>query len=160
MNLFLNSWDLNQKQTLDLMLPMQTTNVIVIPWTCVYWTVNRTSLLMIPMGNKEEADGAQKWNWAEETLRGTTLLHPHLVYLPGAHVLISHYFLKVLLLFPLKYIFVSLTVWLSWLEHYPVQQKVVGLVPGWGAYRRQLIHVSLSHWCLSLSLCLSSFLCL
>ena len=46
--------------------------------------------------------------------------------------------------------------WLSWLEHCPVHHKVTGSVPcentievagsipGWGAYRRQLINVSLS----------------
>ena len=29
--------------------------------------------------------------------------------------------------------------WLSWLEHCPVQQKVAGLIPGRGTYRRSLI---------------------
>ena len=43
----------------------------------------------------------------------------------------------------------------SWLEHRPVHRKVEGSIPRWGAYRKQSIHVSLSHQCCSLSLSLS-----
>ena len=39
---------------------------------------------------------------------------------------------------------------LSWLECHPIHQKVVGLIPSQGTYRRQLVKVSLSHWCFSL----------
>ena len=47
----------------------------------------------------------------------------------------------------------ALARWLSWLEYHPVDQKVTGLIPGQGTYRRQLIHVSLFlSLCLSLSL--------
>ena len=42
-----------------------------------------------------------------------------------------------------------LLVWLGWLEHQPVNQKVAGLVSSKGVYRRQLIDVPLP---LSLSL--------
>ena len=57
--------------------------------------------------------------------------------------------------------------WLSWLEHRPISQKVVGSIPGkgtflvvgsvssQGTYGRQTIDVSLSHQCFSLSLTLS-----
>ena len=41
--------------------------------------------------------------------------------------------------------------WLCWLEHCPKHQKVVGLFPSQGTYRGQLIYVSLSHGCFSLS---------
>ena len=34
--------------------------------------------------------------------------------------------------------------WLSWLERHPIHQKVVGSIPGWDAYGRQPINVSLS----------------
>ena len=55
-------------------------------------------------------------------------------------------------------------VWAIWLEHCPIHQKVGGSIPGqgtyWGyrfdshsgAYKRRPIHVSLLHWCFSLSL--------
>ena len=33
---------------------------------------------------------------------------------------------------------------LSWLQHHPIHQKVVGSNPSWGIYRRQPIDVSLS----------------
>ena len=36
-----------------------------------------------------------------------------------------------------------------------MSQKVVGLIPSWDTYEKQLIDVSLSHGCLSLSLSLS-----
>ena len=35
--------------------------------------------------------------------------------------------------------------WFSWLEHCSIHQKAVGLIPGQGVYRRQLVDVSLSH---------------
>ena len=64
---------------------------------------------------------------------------------------------------------IALAGWLSWLEHHPVHQKVTGLGvipsqgtylgcgfrPHQGAYRRQLINVSLSWMFFSLSLSLS-----
>ena len=31
----------------------------------------------------------------------------------------------------------------QWLAHHPIQQKVVGSIPHWGMYGRQLIDVSL-----------------
>ena len=34
-------------------------------------------------------------------------------------------------------------VWLSWLEHYPVNREVAGLIPGWCTYERQPTDVSL-----------------
>ena len=40
--------------------------------------------------------------------------------------------------------------WLSWLERYPMNQKVAGLIPGWGVFRRQPI--GFSHIVVSLSL--------
>ena len=58
-------------------------------------------------------------------------------------------------------------VWISWLEHQPIQQNVGGSIPcqdtylgfrfilGQGVYGKQPIDVSLSHWCLSLSCSLS-----
>ena len=42
--------------------------------------------------------------------------------------------------------------WFSWLEHNPMHQRVAGLIPCWGTYGKQPIIVSLSYWCLSLSL--------
>lgn len=48
-----------------------------------------------------------------------------------SHVLMEHYIF-------------ALARQLSWLEGHPVYQKVVGLIPGQGAYRRQSIDVSLS----------------
>ena len=46
-------------------------------------------------------------------------------------------------------------VWLHWLEHCPIHQKVTGLIPSWGMYRRQPVDFSLSHWCFSLACFLS-----
>ena len=43
--------------------------------------------------------------------------------------------------------FTDLARQLSWLEHCPVRQKVVGLIPSQGVHKRQLIGVSLSHCC-------------
>ena len=40
----------------------------------------------------------------------------------------------------------------QWLAHHPIQQKVVGSIPHWGMYGRQLIDVSLPHRCFSPSL--------
>ena len=62
----------------------------------------------------------------------------------------------------------ALAGWLNWLEHHPIHQKVVGLIPsqgtylgcrfnGWGAYRRQPIDVSFT---LMFFLFLSPFLSL
>ena len=62
----------------------------------------------------------------------------------------------------------ALAGWLSWLECYPVHQRlwirfpirahahVAGSIPGWGAYRRQSIDISLSFQCFCLSLKLIS----
>ena len=47
------------------------------------------------------------------------------------------------------YIWNEIQPWLCWLECGPLQQKVAGLIPGQGAYGRQLIDVSL-HVSLSL----------
>ena len=40
---------------------------------------------------------------------------------------------------------------LSWLERHPIHQNVVSLIPSQGAYGRQVIDVSLTHRCFSLS---------
>ena len=53
---------------------------------------------------------------------------------------------------PLKKDNSALARWLSWLEHCPIYQKVVGLIPSQGKYERQPIDLSLS---LSLSVPLS-----
>lgn len=45
--------------------------------------------------------------------------------------------------------------WLSWLERGPIQQKVVGSIPGGGVDGRQPISVSLPRWCFSLPVSLS-----
>ena len=37
---------------------------------------------------------------------------------------------------------VVLAGWLSWLEHYPIHQKVVGLIPSQGVY----LGCSFTHW--------------
>ena len=58
----------------------------------------------------------------------------------------------VLIFIKLK-IVLSWLVWLSWLKHHPIHQKVVGLIPGQGSYKRQPIDVS--HVSVSLSLSLS-----
>ena len=45
-------------------------------------------------------------------------------------------------------------VWLNlngMLEHYPINQKVIDSIPGQGAYKRQLVDVSLSYLSLSAS---------
>ena len=39
----------------------------------------------------------------------------------------------------------ALAKWLSWLGHWPLHQKVAGLIPAQGMNRRQLTDVSLSH---------------
>ena len=44
----------------------------------------------------------------------------------------------------------------SSLDYRPICQEIVGWMACWGTDRRQLINVSLSHWCLSLSLSLLS----
>ena len=47
----------------------------------------------------------------------------------------------------------ALVRWLSWLDCPPEHQKVVALVPGWGASGKQLVDVSLSLFlCLPLPL--------
>ena len=43
-----------------------------------------------------------------------------------------------------KKTFLPWLVWLSWLEHPPINQTVVGLVPIWGMCERQPIYLSLS----------------
>ena len=50
----------------------------------------------------------------------------------------------------LKNIFRALPQGLSWLEHHSIHQKVVGLIPDWGLYGKQLINVSLASMLLSL----------
>ena len=44
----------------------------------------------------------------------------------------------------------ALVWWLSWLECHLIHQKVVGSIPAWDTYWRQLINVSLSHQCFCL----------
>ena len=48
----------------------------------------------------------------------------------------------------------SLAGWFSWLEHCPIHQKIVGLIPGQGAYERQTIYF-FSLTLMPLSVCLS-----
>ena len=49
----------------------------------------------------------------------------------------------------------ALSGWFRWSEHHLVHEKGEGLIPGQGEYGRQLISVSLSHPCFSLSFPLS-----
>ena len=47
---------------------------------------------------------------------------------------------------------IALARWLSWLEHWPIHQKVASLIPGLDTYGRQPIDVSLTLKFFSLSL--------